>query len=305
MRLTLVLFVVAVSLAWSPSVSVAWPPAGGARVGGFESGGFEEFSSWSVANGSLEVTDEHAYEGLRSARASNFGVDNQFQRVWYDVAWEEGSEVWYGLALLIPRLADWCWWEPVRWDNFALYGEAGDVGGVRIDHGQLFLDVGAYVGQQPLIGPVAVPEGRWFWLEVHQRLSATAGEALSEVYVDGVKHGESRAPNTAGRPISTIRYGNVAMATSCSVASSIYFDRVSLTHEQLGPRDVDAPVPGDTFCPSPWVGIGRGPVHWCRCGWWRLAAPRRAARFSPVAAPPRSHRERSCGWWAPGADASR
>jgi hypothetical protein len=239
MRSLLVLVAVAV-------MSLACAQAAPARVGGFESGGFEEFSWWSASDGSLGVTSEQAYEGVRSARASNAGVGNQFQRVWYDVAWGEGSEAWYGMALLVPRLADWCWWSPVRWDNYATHGGAGDVGGVRIEQGRLFVDVGTYAGQHALLGPVGVPEGRWFWLEVHQRFSATSGEALTEVYLDGVKRGVSTAPNTAGRRIDTIRYGNVAMETSCSAASSIYFDRVALTGSQLGPRRADVPAPGTT-----------------------------------------------------------
>jgi hypothetical protein len=212
-------------------------PVASAGVAGFESGGFGEFSWWSVSNGSLEVTAERAYEGAWSARASNSGAGNQYQRVWQDVAWGEGSEVWYGMALLVPRTADWCWWEPVRWDNYRSFGGAGDLGGVRIDKGELFLDQGTYADQQPLIGPVAVPEGRWFWLEVHQRFAATGGDALSEVYLDGTRVGASSAPNSAGRQIDTIRFGNVAMEAGCSAPSSIDFDRVSVTGHPLGPRE--------------------------------------------------------------------
>ena len=123
----------------------------------------------------------------------------------------------------------------MRWDNYKSFGSGGDVGGVRIDHGELFVDRGTYASQKPLIGPVAVPEGRWFWLEVHQRFSATAGDALSEVYLDGVKVGASSEANSSGRVINTIRYGNVAMEAGCSAPSSIFFDRVSLTDRQLGP----------------------------------------------------------------------
>jgi hypothetical protein len=70
---------------------------------------------------------------------------------------------------------------------------------------------------------------------VHQRLSGTAGSALSELYIDGTKVGSSTAANSAGRPIDTIRYGNVSMATSCSQPASIHFDRVSLTDAPIGP----------------------------------------------------------------------
>jgi len=214
------------------SGSQAW----GAGVGGFESGGFGEFDFSEASNGSLTVTSERAYDGVRSAKASNNAVGNQYQRAWYDVSWREGSDVWYGMALYIPRVSDWCWWNPVRWDNYKSFGSSGDVGGVRIDSGSLYLDQGTYAGQsRTLIGPVAVPEARWFWLEVHQRLSGSTGSALSELFIDGVKVGSSTAANSLGRQIDMIRYGNVAMETNCSQPSSIYFDRASLTNGPLGP----------------------------------------------------------------------
>jgi hypothetical protein len=99
----------------------------------------------------------------------------------------------------------------------------------------MYVDRGTYNQQMALIGPVSIPERRWFWVEVHQRLSATAGRALTALYIDGREVGRSTAANAAGRPIDTVRYGNVAMATRCSVPSSIYFDRVSLSGEARGP----------------------------------------------------------------------
>jgi Polysaccharide lyase len=207
--------------------------------GDFETGNFRDFDYWSVSHGSLSVTRRRAYEGRRAARATNRAVGNQYQRVWYDVDWREGSSAWYGMALYIPRLSDWCWWNPIRWDNHQSFGSAGDVGGLRVWRNELYLDVGRY-REDPttLIGPVAIPQGRWFWVEVHQRLSPSAGRALSELYLDGVKVGSSTAANSAGRPIDEIRYGNVAMESSCSAASSIFFDRVSLSAAQR------APLPG-------------------------------------------------------------
>ena len=57
-----------------------------------------------------------------------------------------------------------------------------------------------------------MPEGSWFWVEVHQMLG-TSG-ALSEVYMDGALVGRSTAANTAGRTIERIRYGLVAQGNS-------------------------------------------------------------------------------------------
>jgi hypothetical protein len=206
------------------------------RLGRFESGNFREFDAWEAANGSLTVTRRRSYEGRRAAKSTNDASGNQFQRVWYRVRWREASDVWYGMALYIPHLLDWCWWTPMRWDNFRTYGSAGDIGGVRIYDGKLYLDRGDYTRQTALVGPVAIPQARWFWIEVHQRFSGTSGRALSELYIDGVKRGRSTSANSAGRVINHIRYGNVAMASQCSRRSSIYFDRVWVSNHRLGPR---------------------------------------------------------------------
>jgi hypothetical protein len=212
----------------------------GRTIGSFETHDLSQFDHWSVANGTLTTTREASYQGLWGAKASNFGGGNQYQRTWYDVDWHSGVHVWYGLALFIPGIYDWCWWTPVRWDNFKTFGSGGDVGGVRIQSGLLYVDRGTYSFQRALIGPVQVPEGRWTWVEVHQRLSGRAGKAVTELFIDGVRRGRSTAANTRGRPIDQIRYGNVAMSSSCSEASAIYFDRVSLSGAPRGPLPAGA-----------------------------------------------------------------
>jgi hypothetical protein len=104
----------------------------------------------------------------------------------------------------------------------------------------MYVDRGTYNSQSPLVGPVHVPEARWVWTEVHQRLSPIYGNALTELYLDGHLVGRSKAPNTAGRPIDHIRFGNVAMASQCSRRSTIYFDRVSVSGSPLGPLPATA-----------------------------------------------------------------
>ena len=204
-------------------------------VGTFETGGFGPFDDWSVANGRLALTRNLAYQGAWAAAASNSGSGNQYQRAWFDVDWRRGADVWYGMALFIPQIEDWCWWTPARWDNFQTFGARGDVGGLRIKDGRMYVDRGIYSSQDALIGPIHIPEGRWFWTEVHQRLSPISGKALTELYVNGDRVGRSTASNTAGRAIDHIRFGNVAMASECSRRSTIYFDRVSLSGSPLGP----------------------------------------------------------------------
>lgn len=207
----------------------------GRALGTFETRGFGQFDAWSSANGLLSVTRQAVYSGRWAARAANEGSGNQFQRVWFNVDWRNGTNAWYGMALFVPRVTDWCWWTPIRWDNFATYGSAGDVGGLTIENGLMHVDQGTYASQHSLTAPVRVPEGRWFWVEIHQRLSPIGGEAATALYLNGRRVAHSNAANTAGRPIDQLRFGNVAMESGCSQRSAIYFDRVSLTGERLGP----------------------------------------------------------------------
>ncbi|MGI8729747.1 MAG: heparin lyase I family protein [Solirubrobacteraceae bacterium] len=221
----------------APAATPSAAPATG-FLGSFEPGNFSEFDSSATSAGAMAITTERAYEGTRSAKITSDGsLSNSFQRVQQSVSWSDGSDVWYGMALYIPRLSDWCWWRPVRWDNYSTYGATGDVGGVRIEQGKLYLDQGWYGGATtPLIGPVGIPEGRWFWLEVHQKLSGDADHALSEVFLDGRKVGSSSQANSAGRAINHIRFGNTTLASQCSKPASIYYDRVSITDGPRGPH---------------------------------------------------------------------
>jgi hypothetical protein len=103
----------------------------------------------------------------------------------------------------------------MRWDNWSLYPDEADWGGVSIygsDHRARLLRFGAGRPNDTLVGPTTLPEGRWFTLEVHQMRSSQSGSALSELYVDGSLVGKSTAPNTYGRPATRVRFGLVAIA---------------------------------------------------------------------------------------------
>lgn len=214
------------------------PPSG--RLGGFETGDLSEFDLAGMNGGTIAATRERAYEGTTAAKVSYDGsqIPNAFQRVAYDVGWGTGSDVWYGAAFYIPSFDDFCWWNPIRWDNYPTYGGSGDVGGLQIggDH-RLSLVRSTFDthDEHELIGGIAIPQGRWFWVEVHQRLSGVDGEALSEVFLDGVRAGSSTRANSLGRRVDRIHYGDVAIASSCSRPGSVYMDRVSLSDGPRGP----------------------------------------------------------------------
>jgi hypothetical protein len=206
-------------------------------LGSLESGTFSDFDAFSSWEGALSVTTARAYDGTHSARASFLGNGaSGAQRAWNVVDWRTGKDVWFGMALYVPDVSAYCYWNPIRWDNYGTYGGEGDVGGLSIDEGRLNLIQNHYGGtERKLINGGAVPEGRWFWVEVHQILSGTDGAALSELYVDDTLVGRSTAHNSAGRPIDHLRFGVVNVSGSCSGAGTVYFDRASVSNGRRGP----------------------------------------------------------------------
>ena len=204
----------------------------------FETGDFSEAANFSTEAGSLNVMSGRGYEGTHSARASYSGGGVAgFQRVWQNVNWANGTDVWYGMALYIPNTSDYRYWNPLRWDNYRSYQGDGDTGGLTIEQGSIHLVRSNYNREEHvLIDGGKAPQGRWFWVELHQRFSGTDGQALSELYLDGRKLGSSTNANSAGRGIDNLRAGVVNVAGSCSKASSVDFDRFSISDGMRGPK---------------------------------------------------------------------
>jgi len=153
---------------------------------------------------------------------------------------EEGDNVWFGAAYYLPtgfHAGIQGQVDLMRWDNWSLYPTNADWGGVSIygsDHRARLLRFGAGRPNDTLVGPLDLPEGRWFTLEVHQHLSS-GGSAISELYVDGALVGASTKPNTYGRGIERIRYGIVAIAEDEQHEPlGLWFDRASAGPETAG-----------------------------------------------------------------------
>lgn len=208
------------------------------RLGGFETGDFSEFNGSSSYAATQTNATDRAYEGTRSSKVVTSGTENSFGRSWYDVNWNKGSDVWYGSAFYVPVRSALAYTDLMRWDNYATYGNpGGDVGGVLVENGRMYVQRQDYGGGNfaYVLGPVEVPEGRWFHLEVHQRLSEVNGEALTELYVDGQKVGSSTVANSRGRVINHMRFGYVNNHRAGG-ASTLWYDRVSISDRQLGPK---------------------------------------------------------------------
>lgn len=219
------------------SVLTVAPSAHGAvadRTASLDNGGLARFDQLNTSAGALAVVRRTAYDGRRAARASITGGANGYSRGLFNVDWNDGDEVWYSAAFRLPRGFVRRMQGEVdllRWDNWPTDPETTDRGGIVIWHGDgraRLIRQKLGVEQVPLGARFRLPEGRWFLLEVHQRLSRGGG-ALSEVFLDGRRVAVSRAPNTYGRGVQRLRAGIVAIdAVKQRRPLSLLFDSVGI-----------------------------------------------------------------------------
>ena len=209
------------------------------RLSDFESGDFAGVDGRSTTgNAGLSISTEKVYDGSKAAKITYDGQPgNVFSRTWYSVDWQPGEDVWYGAAFYVPDPSKLRYTDLIRWDNYVSYEGGGDVGGLLVEDGQMSMmrdDYSDHSTFARVTPQVAVPKARWFWVEVHQRLSSVNGQALTEMYLDGRKVGSSTRANSMGRRIDEVRYGYVYNWDEGG-ASTLYMDRVSQTDGMRGP----------------------------------------------------------------------
>ena len=250
-----------------PAAAQAGVVAESASIG---SNSLSEFTQATQLNATVSATSERAYDGSYAVKSVYGGGGvNAYARGHWDVSWQTGDDVWYGAAYYLPTGFKAAMQNEValmRWDNWPSYQDgSGDIGGIVIwgSDKRARLKLGTYSSstEKVLVGPFDVPEGRWFWLEVHQKLG-TSG-ALSEVYLDGSQVGSSTAANTNGRTIERIRYGLVAQGGSSQTNPlTLYFDRARVEHvgdrtaphgagTRVQPEPEPDPEPSPSTTPSP------------------------------------------------------
>lgn len=177
------------------------------------------FDQLNEAAGDLRLMRASAVDGRPVARARfRGGTGNAFARGVHDVSWPDGEQVSYGVDMFLrPGFHDRVQGQVdlLRWDNFPSRGEGADWGGIVVFGSDRRARLVRFGGGRPetneLVGPFDLPEGRWFRLMVHQRLS-DGPDAESAVEIDGARIGTSTDPNTYGRAIERVRYGIVAVA---------------------------------------------------------------------------------------------
>jgi hypothetical protein len=218
----------------------------------FTTAGLERFDQLNESVGSLRVVDG-GYGDDRAARAVySGGGENGFARGIFNVNWDAGEDVWYSGAYFLPRGFKAAMQGQVailRWDDYGSHPNSADHGGIVINGGdrraRLAMDKLGPGTQDELGEPFDLPEGRWFHLEVHQRLSSSGGAAVNEVFLDGIRVASSdRANLEAGRGVDRMRYGIVAIASGSQTRPlELLFDKATVNTARTGPDgDLVAPV---------------------------------------------------------------
>jgi hypothetical protein len=226
---------------------------------GFETGDFSQVSQSSVLDGTLNPTTASSYDGSHAIGATYSGdAGNGYARAIENVAWSPSEDVWYGGAYYLPTgyLASLKGGNDImRWDNWATYGSAADYGAIENwSDGSTRLILGKYTNDPGLVlgGPFHLPEGRWFWLEVHQRFSTVDGQALSDVYLDGRLISHSTAANNFGRGADRVRWGIVCIdAGRQTTPLSLAFDRLTISTSEVGPLTATPAPSSGASAPPP------------------------------------------------------
>ncbi len=222
----------------------------------------QQFDQLNATVGTLNRVDG-GYGDAHGAEATySGGGQNGFARGIFNVDWQSGEDVWYSAAFYLPvgfKAAMQGQVALMRWDDYGAHPEAADYSGVVIYGGdkrsRLVIDRIATGTQIELSPAFDLPEGRWFHLEVHQRLGSASG--LNEVYLDGTKISSSTQPNLEpGRGVDRIRYGIVAIASGAQTNPlSLRFDDASVNTTQRGPdpalAEPVAPQPPPVVQPPP------------------------------------------------------
>lgn len=234
---------------------VALPAAGASaavapKTADMNAGNFAGFEQTNAMTGSLAVDRSRSYEGGAAAHASYDGSGaNGYARGIFNVGWANGDDVYYGGAFYLPagfKAAMKSETDLMRHDNFGASStvDYGGIGLLKSDGKAHLFRVGSYVSGSPGSGsgddmnvaaPFDVPEGRWFWLEVHQKLSPTDGVAVNEVWIDDQLVTSSKKANSYGRGVTRLRYGLVAIGEGAQKAPlDLWFDRAMVRSSRIG-----------------------------------------------------------------------
>jgi hypothetical protein len=189
-----------------------------------------------------------------------------------------GDDFWMGMAIYLPSgfySAHDGYTDLMRVDSYVYdnssnvpYDDRAEINFASWGNDNLYVRAARGGTVRTLLGPLspsALPEGKWNWVEVHVKLSATGGTAYTELKVNGSSLGSSKTANlfAGAAPLNRLRYGIVSTESPGSGDLTAYVDRASLTTTERGPLSQSPPPPPEEPAPAP----GSGPT---RIGFWRL-----------------------------------
>ena len=157
------------------------------------------------------------------------------------IRWKNGDDAWYGAAFKLNAdfLPSAGTIQLMRWNAPA---STPDFSGVAYRPAS---DSFELVRRDPTTGSLSsisptfsLPTGRWFWLEVHQKLGeSSADQPVNEVFLDGALVATSANANKApgGTSVESVSYGLVNN-TSAGSNATLYVDRASVMPGQYGAK---------------------------------------------------------------------
>lgn len=230
----------------------------------------------SASHGSATRTTSVAYTGAHALHLSYAGGSGSAyaRAVLEDDAggFAEGEEFWAGAAIYLKPgyyARKGVYADILRLDSYVYDGgvvrparKAQYLALASYRDSELYVDAGPEGGSPThLIGPLPstdLPEGRWNWVELRIRVSATPGRARTSLMINGSAFGSSalanRVPSHANW--NRLRVGLVSAGGSVGAVSADV-DRLSISSTELGPRAPAPPAqPGlDLFGAPRWWSI--------------------------------------------------
>jgi hypothetical protein len=177
--------------------------------------------------------------------------------------WQNGDDVWYSAAFYLPTsfLTQNTYVDMMRWQTAPVGPTPAEGGGIALQGSD---KLSLVRGNVPIGQEFTPPLGRWFSLEVHQKLGTSAGGGtLSEAFLDGRLVSSSSAANRSqSTPVLRVNYGLVGDILPTGNSSYLFADRASVTGGQLGPliHSPSQPTANLVGVPKTPTGVRTGPV---------------------------------------------
>jgi len=144
------------------------------------------------------------------------------------LAYRRGDTVWMGGSWYVTNPEKLAWSRLMNLGHFEGSGDPDNwVLGLLVRESGMSVQARKYdsgVGRSVLMTPRAIPQGRWFDVDVHLRLSPISGKARTEVYLDGQLVSSTRKRNMLSRRRLTFYNGGLPYFWPGNGNTTVYFD---------------------------------------------------------------------------------